>query len=78
VVKVCIENQVSFPKETSEFFKGKIQDDNLEDYKYGCLIEYIENGIEVNLKFNHDSDYKKIINVRDIPDECEQIIIEVI
>ena len=31
-VKFCIENDLSYPKETSEFFKGKIYNLNLEDY----------------------------------------------
>lgn len=77
-VKFCIENELSFPKETSEFFKGKVHGDDLESYHYGPLVEYIENGIAVELKFCEDSNYKKIINVKDIPKECEQIIIEII
>lgn len=77
-VKFCIENELSYPKETSEFFKGKIEDGDLEDYSRDYLLEKIENGLEIELEIKVDENYYKVINVKDIPKECEQIIIEVI
>ncbi len=77
-VKFCIENELSFPKETSEFFKGKVGGEDLEDYHYGNLLSYIKNGVKIDLKFEEEEDYRVIINVRDIPSECDQIVIEIL
>lgn len=38
-VKYCIENELSFPKETSEFFKGKLGGDDLEDIKPNHILQ---------------------------------------
>jgi len=48
-VKFCVENELSFPKETSEFFKGKIGGNNLEDVKPETIIKYIENGVAMSI-----------------------------
>ena len=51
-VKFCIENELSFPKETSDFFKGKIGGDNLEDVKPEAIIKHIENGVSKESAWN--------------------------
>jgi len=50
-VKFCIENELSFPIETSNFFKGKLGGSNLEEIRREFILNYIENGIEVNLPY---------------------------
>ena len=76
-VKFCIENGLSFPKETSEFFKGKVGGDDLEDIKKEYIIEYIQNGIEVDLKTTSDRWGNEIrIKVSEIPSEVDLIIVK--
>lgn len=74
----CIENDLSFPIETSEFFKGRIQGDSLEDYTSDSVIEYIREGIEVELDSKDPDGYgnEYHINVADIPAEVETIIVK--
>lgn len=74
-VKFCIENELSFPAETSEFFKGKVNGDDLEDIMIDAIIPHIENGIVFPLKIHGDYS-KKIINVSEIPKEIDTIVIE--
>lgn len=76
-VKFCIENELSFPKETSEFFKGKLGGgDSLEDVKRSSIIQYIEHGVEVPLKKTSDKFGNEIrIKVSEIPKEADLIII---
>ena len=74
-VKFCIENELSFPSETSEFFKGKVGGDDLDDIKADCILEYIENGIEVPLKIG-GNEWEKNINVSEIPKEVDTIIVK--
>lgn len=72
----CIENNLSYPKETSEFFKGKCGGDNLEDIKKECVLEYIQDGVEVPLKKTGSSHEGTIrIQVADIPKEADEIVI---
>lgn len=75
-VKFCIENGLSYPKETSEFFKGKVGGDNLEDIVEDAVLRYIENGVEVDLKITSD-DYGNEIrfNVSDIPNGVDEIVV---
>lgn len=73
-VKFCIENKLSFPKETSEFFKGNVCGDDLEDIKDEFLLQYIENGIEVPLKISGDSQEIRF-NVSDIPEGVDEIVV---
>jgi hypothetical protein len=77
-VKFCIENDLSFPKETSEFFKGKVGGDNLEDIKRDCILSYIENGVEVFMNLtSYMEDFQEFhIKVSDIPKEASLIIIK--
>ena len=76
-VKFCAEKGLSYPIETSEFFKGKIQGDDLEDIEPSYILKYIENGIEVNLpvQYGVGDSYESVIKVADIPKECDRIII---
>jgi len=77
-VKFCLENQLSFPKETSEFFKGKLGGDDLEDILPSEILKNIENGVEVDLPIigkNENNNYIRRIKVADIPKEVNEIII---
>lgn len=73
-VQFCIENDLSFPKETTEFFKGKVGGEDLDVIRRDCIINYIKDGVEVNLKVTGDS-WEKRIKVSDIPKEVDVIII---
>ena len=75
-VKFCIENGLSYPKETSEFFKGKVSGGDLEDITKNAILEYIENGVEIPLKTTGD-DYGNEIrfNVSDIPNGVDEIVV---
>ena len=74
-VKFCIENELSFPIETSEFFKGKIGGDNLEDVARTAILKYIEYGCEVTLPIAH-STYSEIhIKVDDIPKSVSVLVV---
>jgi len=77
-VQFCIENDLSFPKETSEFFKGKVGGSDLEEIKRDCILPYIENGVEIPIPIKgNDLSWKKVIKVADIPKEVDEIIIEI-
>ena len=73
-VNFCIENKLSFPKETSEFFKGKLGGNDLEDIKPEYIIGYIKNGVEVPLKTICEF-HSCRIKVSEIPPEVDLIII---
>lgn len=77
-VAFCIENELSFPKETSEFFKGKVDECDLEDYKREYILEEIEKGFRVDLPMKGSAEYGDgiVINVSDIPKECDKIIVK--
>lgn len=76
-VKFCIENDLSYPKETSEFFKGKVSDGyGLEDITRDSILEYIENGVSVPLKTHGDENGNEIrIKISDIPSEVDEIVV---
>ena len=75
VVKSCIENEIDFPEETKEFFKGKVDGlYDLNEVQRSVILKGIENGIEVNLPTYGSNDYYKI-KVADIPKEVTDIII---
>ena len=76
-VKFCIENGLSYPKETSEFFKGKIHGDNLEDISNEYILEHIQNGVEVPLKTTGDKWGNEIrIKVSEIPSSVDEIVVK--
>ena len=74
-VKFCLENELSFPKETSEFFKGKVDGNDLEDLKSEYILKYLENGIEVPLEFEEKYDFYYRIKVSKIPSHVDEIIV---
>jgi len=75
-VKFCIENGLSYPKETSAFFKGKIGGDDLEDFEEEDILKYIQNGVEVPLKTTGDEWGNEVrIKVSEIPAEADLIIV---
>lgn len=75
-VKFCIENELSYPKETSEFFKGKIHGDDLEDISNKDILEYIQNGVEVPLKTTGNKWGNEIrIKVSEIPSSVDEIVV---
>lgn len=73
-VKFCIENDLSYPKETSDFFKGKIEGDDLEDIDNDSVLEMIENGVRVDIPRKYEES-GIVIKVKDIPKECDRIVI---
>ena len=76
-VKFCIENGLSYPKETSEFFKGKIHGDDLEDISNEYILEYIQNGIEVPLNTTGGKWGNEIrIKVSEIPSSVDEIVVK--
>ena len=76
-VKFCIESGLSFPKETSEFFKGKLGGDDLEDIETDSILQYIENGVEVPLKTNGNKWGNEIrIKVSEIPTSVDEIVVK--
>ncbi len=79
VVEFCIKKNVSFPKETSEFFNGKIDGGKLEDYNRDYILEKIKDGIEVPLNIVRDEPFgARRIKVSDIPREASVIVIEIV
>mgnify|MGYP003442297048 CR=1 FL=1 len=73
----CIENELSFPKETSEFFKGKLGGDDLEDISNEYILEHIQNGVEVPLKTTGDKWGNEIrIKVSEIPSSVDEIVVK--
>ncbi len=77
-VAFCLENELSFPKETSKFFKGKLGGDDLEDIKPEYILDYIKHGIEVPFKTNwlilkEQTEIK--IKVSEIPSGVDLIVV---
>lgn len=76
IVVFCIENKVSYPKETSDFFKGTLDGDNLEDFNDDYVLEKIKNGIEIDFKKTRDGYGSEIrFNVSDIPHGVDEIVV---
>lgn len=75
VVFFCIEKGVSYPKETSEFFKGKIQGSDLEDFTDASLVEYLQFGIEIPIKV-FQSGFNYEIDLKSLPKEVDKIIVK--
>ena len=73
-VKFCVENELSYPIETSDYFRGKVGgSDDLEDYNPEEVISYIENGIEIYIPIEGDVEYGDgaTIKMSDIPSTVE-------
>jgi len=73
-VKFCIENKLSFPKETSEFFRGKVGGEDLESIRPESIIKHIENGITMPMPLEYLED-KIYIRVKEIPVGCDLILV---
>ena len=75
-VNFCIENKLSFPKETSEFFKGKLGGEDLESIRTDCIIKYIENNVEIPLETTNNKYGNEIrIKVSEIPSSVDEIVV---
>lgn len=75
-VQFCIENELSFPKETSDFFKGRVDGGDLEDYQPKYILPMIANGVTVPLTIGGDG-YIQRIKVADIPKEVDEIVVKI-
>ena len=75
-VKFCIEKELSFPKETTEFFRGKIDGEDLEDIKPDSILDYLGNGVSVNMHFEYLSEYEVQIKVSEIPSGVDLIVVK--
>lgn len=77
-VKFCIENELSYPKETSEFFRGRIDGDDLEDFEPRYILEKIEEGLPIELNTIENDWYTEVrLKVSDIPKEVDIIIAKI-
>jgi 16S rRNA C967 or C1407 C5-methylase (RsmB/RsmF family) len=74
-VGFCIENDLSFPAETSAFFKGKIGGGDLESVIPAALMKHLENGIVVDMPVENNG-YQAIIKVSDIPAGVDLIMVK--
>ncbi len=76
-VKFCIEEGLSFPKETSEFFRGRVDGEDLEDIRTDCILPYIENGIEVSIPTDESPHGDRIsIKIATLPAHVDEIVIQ--
>ena len=76
-VEFCINNELSFPAETTEFFKGRVDGEDLDAYERRGLLEMLENGIEESLIKKSDEYGQEIrIKVSDIPRSVQEIVIK--
>jgi len=74
-VKFCIENDLLYPKETSEFFKGKMHVDNLEDWNRINILEFLEDRMYIKLPTIDDAYGNRVtIKVADIPEWVVEIV----
>lgn len=75
-VQFCVENELTYPVETSAFFKGTIDGCNLEDFHEDIILDKISDGVEIPMPIQSDNNrFKKIIRVSDIPPEVDRIIV---
>jgi len=78
-VSFCVENGLSLPKETSDFFKGKVGMDDLEDIRKESWVDAVNHGLSVELPLTKIDNWGlvKEIKVSDIPKEVDRIIISI-
>ena len=76
-VKFCIENDLSYPKETSKFFKGALDGEDLEDIRNDFVLDYIQYGISVDISdlVRTDDKGRKLITLSELPDNVDRIVI---
>ena len=78
-VEYCIKHGLSFPKETSEFFKGQVGGDDLEDVKPEAIMKYIERGIEIPISrevITHYNDRSMSIEIKKLPATVDEILVK--
>lgn len=75
-VQLCVKHGLSFPKETSEFFRGKICGENLEDFQPHIILEELENGVYIPFDVSYNEKGETIIDVTSLPKELESIIVK--
>ena len=75
-VSFCIENDLSYPIETVNFFKGKIDGGDLDDYDKDYLLEMISNGVEVPMRHTNLNFSEIRILVSDIPPSVDELVIK--
>ena len=73
-VEFCIENDLSFPVETFEYFKGQVEGGDLDDYDNDYIIELLSNGISVDMPVIDVNECEKRIKVSDIPEGTDEIV----
>ena len=76
-VEFCFKNNLSLPKETSEFFKGKIEGGNIEDFTEKAALEYVRKGFSVPLAIDRCG-FDYILKVKDIPSSVDEIVITLV
>lgn len=78
-VQFCIERELSFPKETVEFFKGKIEEEDLESFNRKDLLDKIRYGFDVKIPQHYNKSIGQIwINTKDIPSYVSELCIKLI
>ena len=74
-VKFCIKNALSYPVETSEFFKGTIDGDDLEDYTQNeHLLSKLCNGVNIEIPVHQINECEIHIFINDIPAGVDKIV----
>lgn len=78
VASVCLRNGVSVPEETEKFFNPTGLNDDLNDMSLAYALEYIKDGIRVNIDYDGDPEYEggAIIDLKDIPEGVTRIKVE--
>jgi len=77
IVEMCAKHDVSYPKETLEFFDGAIDDGPLDDYDPEYVVERLSDGAEMKVITKRDfHDNKITLNVKDIPKGADKIIVQ--
>ena len=75
-VAFCVKNELSLPLETSEFFKGKVEGEDLEAYHREGWVGLISNGLEISLGLKGGISNRKVIDLKSLPKNLETIIVE--
>ncbi len=76
-VKFCVENELSYPIETKEFFKGKVNGYDLDEINRPHVLNYLKEGVSVPLKYTYDRLVNEVkIKVSEITPSAELIIIK--
>ena len=76
-VQFCVKNELSYPEETVEYFKGCFDGDDLDDINRNSIIGYVVHGRQIDLPITNINYGNEIhINVKDIPEGTETIIIK--